>query len=218
MKIKPELVQVLSKSIFPPLGQLWVEWDSGHVNIYKYNQLLGFDVLPVEEPRILKDELIAVGCLVQRGKDLFVIFHLSFSLFANECEFPFGTAAAVNIGSIQMYLWNIVGTMPTTVFVQSLSNYTTQTTNLATTQHLNGYPYIFSIYYYITVKLCLCATFLWPLRFGWLLVLSLQGGLFTFFKCILVITRLLQLVGRLSACKPVYPNQWGGCYYSNRPS
>ena len=52
------------------------------------------------------------------------------------------------------------------------------------TAYLNGCPYIFFdilLFYYI----CLCTTFLLPLRFGWLLVLSpLKGWLFTFFKCV----------------------------------
>ncbi|KAK3096845.1 hypothetical protein FSP39_003900 [Pinctada imbricata] len=51
-------------------GHLWVEWDSGHMNVYKCNPIFGFDVMTVNEPRILRgDELIAVGCLVQRGAD-----------------------------------------------------------------------------------------------------------------------------------------------------
>ena len=33
----------------------------------------------------------------------------------------------------------------------------------------------------------------------------------------LLITRLLLLVGRLSARKPVYQHQWGDCCYSNWP-
>ena len=44
-------------------------------------------------------------------------------------------------------------------------------------------PYIFDVllYYYI----CLCTTFLWPLRFGWLLVLSLyKEDYLQIFKCV----------------------------------
>ena len=43
-----------------------------------------------------------------------------------------------------------------------------------------------------------------PLRFGWLLVLSLyKEDYLQIFKCVLLITRLLLLVGSLSARKPV---------------
>lgn len=47
----------------------WVEWDAnGHVNIYRYGDGGAFDLLLVEEPRILsKFETIAVGCLVKKG-------------------------------------------------------------------------------------------------------------------------------------------------------
>ena len=49
--------------------------------------------------------------------------------------------------------------------------------------YFNGCPYIFDIllYYYI----CLCTTFLWPLRFCWLLVLSLyKEDYLQIFKCV----------------------------------
>ena len=68
------------------------------------------------------------------------------------------------------------------------------------TAYFNGCPYIFDIllHYYI----CLCTIFLWPLRFGWLLVLSLYKEDYLYiFKCVSL--RLLRLVGRLSARKPV---------------
>ena len=52
------------------------------------------------------------------------------------------------------------------------------------TAYFNGCPYIFDIlalYYYI----CLCTTFLWPLCFGWLLVLSLyKEDYLQIFKCV----------------------------------
>ena len=71
------------------------------------------------------------------------------------------------------------------------------------TAYFNGCPYIFDIllYYYIFV----CTTFLWPLRFGWLLVLSLyKKDYLQIFKCVSFrLPRLLRLVGRLSARKPV---------------
>ena len=60
----------------------------------------------------------------------------------------------------------------------------------------------YTLYYYT----CLCTTFLWHLHFGWLLVLSLhkEDYLQFFFKlCVLLITRLLRLVGRLGTRKPV---------------
>ena len=42
---------------------------------------------------------------------------------------------------------------------------------------------IFLIYFYITI--CLCTTFLWPLRLGWLLVLSLyKEDYLQIFKCV----------------------------------
>ncbi|XP_061173381.1 uncharacterized protein LOC133182549 [Saccostrea echinata] len=47
---------------------VWVEWDSGHKNTYRCNPLLGYDLLVVDEPRVLKGEMIAVGCLVERGE------------------------------------------------------------------------------------------------------------------------------------------------------
>lgn len=46
---------------------VWVEWDHGKANVYKCHALFGQDVILVEEPRILKDEIIAVGCFVERG-------------------------------------------------------------------------------------------------------------------------------------------------------
>ena len=54
---------------------------------------------------------------------------------------------------------------------------------MRSTAYFNRCPYIFDIllYYYI----CLCTTFLWPLRFGWLLVLSLYKEDYSqIFKCV----------------------------------
>lgn len=47
---------------------IWVEWDSGVKNCYHYDdsQRL-YDIKPVNEPRRLVDEMIAVGCKVKRG-------------------------------------------------------------------------------------------------------------------------------------------------------
>ncbi|CAC5419363.1 unnamed protein product [Mytilus coruscus] len=51
-------------------GMLWVEWDSGHKNCYRYDENIKvFDIKPVNEPRRLIDEMIGVGCKVKRGKD-----------------------------------------------------------------------------------------------------------------------------------------------------
>ncbi|XP_052100599.1 uncharacterized protein LOC127734650 [Mytilus californianus] len=51
-------------------GMIWVEWDSGHKNCYHYDEgKKRFDIKPVNEPRRLVDEMIAVGCKVKRGKD-----------------------------------------------------------------------------------------------------------------------------------------------------
>ena len=54
---------------------------------------------------------------------------------------------------------------------------------VASTAYFNVFPYIFDIlvYYYI----CLCTTFLWPVRFGWLLILSLyKEDYLQIFKCV----------------------------------
>ena len=57
------------------------------------------------------------------------------------------------------------------------------------------------------------------LRFGWLLVISLyKDDYLQFFMCVLLITRLLRLVGRLGSRKPVKPHQLGGDRYTNWPS
>lgn len=48
---------------------VFVEWDHGELIIYKCHTLFGQDVILVDEPRILRDEIIAVGCCVQRGVD-----------------------------------------------------------------------------------------------------------------------------------------------------
>ena len=72
-------------------------------------------------------------------------------------------------------LWLLVGTP--SAFGPELAY------RLRSTAYLNGCPYIFDIllYYYI----CLCTTFLWPLRFGWLLVLSLyKEDYLQIFKCV----------------------------------
>ncbi|XP_071167685.1 uncharacterized protein [Mytilus edulis] len=51
-------------------GRIWVEWDNGHKNVYHYDESIKtYDIKPVNEPRRLVDDLIAVGCKVKRGKD-----------------------------------------------------------------------------------------------------------------------------------------------------
>ncbi|XP_052100602.1 uncharacterized protein LOC127734652 [Mytilus californianus] len=51
-------------------GMIWVEWDSGLKNCYNYDESIKcYDIKPVNEPRRLVDEMIAVGCKVKRGKD-----------------------------------------------------------------------------------------------------------------------------------------------------
>ena len=51
----------------------WVEWDvDGHINIYRYGGDGAFDLLLVDDPRIVsKAEPIAVGCIVKKGTCLF---------------------------------------------------------------------------------------------------------------------------------------------------
>lgn len=49
-------------------GMIWVEWDSGNKNCYTYDDRRHlYDIKPVNEPRRLIDEIIAVGCKVKRG-------------------------------------------------------------------------------------------------------------------------------------------------------
>ncbi|XP_078314706.1 uncharacterized protein LOC111131205 isoform X1 [Crassostrea virginica] len=51
-------------------GWLFVEWDTGNYNAYRYGPVLNkYDVKCCNEPRILCNESIATGCLVTRGPD-----------------------------------------------------------------------------------------------------------------------------------------------------
>ncbi|XP_076101476.1 uncharacterized protein LOC143071195 [Mytilus galloprovincialis] len=51
-------------------GTIWVEWDHGDKNVYAYDeQRHHYKIMKVNEPRILVDEIIAVGCRVVRGQD-----------------------------------------------------------------------------------------------------------------------------------------------------
>lgn len=53
------------------VGWINVEWDTGLSLLYRYGNdgvITAYDVEPSDEPRILEDQPIAVGCLVRRGK------------------------------------------------------------------------------------------------------------------------------------------------------
>ena len=51
-------------------GHIWIEWDYGTINIYRYGNDGCYDVVTSEDTRLLsEDQLIAVGCVVRRGKD-----------------------------------------------------------------------------------------------------------------------------------------------------
>ncbi|CAC5378103.1 unnamed protein product [Mytilus coruscus] len=51
-------------------GVIRVKWDSGDTNIYmQCDETNTYDLRKVDEPRILVDEMIAVGCRVVRGHD-----------------------------------------------------------------------------------------------------------------------------------------------------
>ncbi|KAH3836091.1 uncharacterized protein LOC127877977 [Dreissena polymorpha] len=51
-------------------GQVWVTWDlNGQTNVYNYG-VVGYQVIPVDEPRFLNHgEIIDVGCTVKPGRD-----------------------------------------------------------------------------------------------------------------------------------------------------
>ena len=53
---------------------VYVEWDKNdRVNVCRYGHDGAFDLLLVDEPRVLsKFEPIAVGCIVKKGRFLFV--------------------------------------------------------------------------------------------------------------------------------------------------
>ncbi|XP_052696634.1 uncharacterized protein LOC128175218 isoform X1 [Crassostrea angulata] len=53
-------------------GWVNVEWDTGLTMPYRYGNngmITAYDIEPCNEPRILEDQPIAVGCLVRRGPD-----------------------------------------------------------------------------------------------------------------------------------------------------
>nr|XP_019922789.2 uncharacterized protein LOC105328252 [Crassostrea gigas] len=54
------------------VGWINVEWDTGLTMSYRYGNngmITAYDIEPCDEPRILEDQPIAVGCLVRRGPD-----------------------------------------------------------------------------------------------------------------------------------------------------
>ncbi|XP_063435638.1 uncharacterized protein LOC134716557 [Mytilus trossulus] len=54
----------------PGSKAVWVEWDSGHLNVYIYDELNNiYSIKKVHESRVLFDEMVAVGCKVTRGND-----------------------------------------------------------------------------------------------------------------------------------------------------
>jgi hypothetical protein len=46
-----------------------VEWDAGSRCRYRYGVDASYDIVVCDSPRVLLDEMIAVGCLVTRGKE-----------------------------------------------------------------------------------------------------------------------------------------------------
>lgn len=54
------------------VGWINVEWDTGLTMSYRYGNngmITAYDIEPCDEPRILEDQPIAVGCLVRRGTE-----------------------------------------------------------------------------------------------------------------------------------------------------
>jgi hypothetical protein len=52
------------------IGHIWIEWDYGTINIYRYGNDGCYDVVTSEDTRLLsEDQLIAVGCVVRRGNN-----------------------------------------------------------------------------------------------------------------------------------------------------
>ncbi|XP_056015848.1 uncharacterized protein LOC125675787 isoform X3 [Ostrea edulis] len=50
-------------------GWISVEWDTGNGFQYRYGADASYDIVVCDSPRVLLDEMIAVGCLVTRGPD-----------------------------------------------------------------------------------------------------------------------------------------------------
>ena len=64
-----DLLKLLTYSID---GWLFVEWDHGQSNAYRYGPVCNkYDIKFCNEPRILCNESIATGCLVTRGMYMF---------------------------------------------------------------------------------------------------------------------------------------------------
>lgn len=59
---------------FCSAGWISVMWDSGAGYQYRYGADGMFDIVVCDSPRVLVDQLIAVGCLVTRGKSNRIIF------------------------------------------------------------------------------------------------------------------------------------------------
>jgi hypothetical protein len=58
---------------------IWVEWDSGYKNCYGYHEgRNAYDIKPVNEPRTLVDDLIAVGCKVLKLKILLIMTYIEY--------------------------------------------------------------------------------------------------------------------------------------------
>lgn len=56
-----------------------MEWDSGHINKYIYDEQNNiYTIRKVQEPRMLFEELIAVGCRVKRGTEVLSVKYVYF--------------------------------------------------------------------------------------------------------------------------------------------
>ena len=72
------------------------------------------------------------------------------------------------------------------------------------TAYLNGCPYIFLIYYYYTIYVCVPHVYDLSAFVGsWPLVSSCIRRIYNFLMCAILITPLLRLVGRLHVLKPI---------------
>ncbi|XP_067667526.1 uncharacterized protein [Haliotis asinina] len=77
---------------------VWVIWDNGHSNVYRYGHKDKYDVITVEDqPRDIDDYFIAVGVQVERGPD----WHL---LYGNQDGGPgsYGTVIRIMTGRVKV--------------------------------------------------------------------------------------------------------------------
>ncbi|XP_046568677.1 uncharacterized protein LOC124277072 isoform X1 [Haliotis rubra] len=77
---------------------VWVIWDNGHSNVYRYGQKDKYDVITVEDqPRDIDDYSIAVGVQVERGAD----WHF---LYGNQDGGPgnYGTVIRITTGKVKV--------------------------------------------------------------------------------------------------------------------